>query len=140
MIVVGEPLHDLEKWGEVRVVPPVVIEPERAWHRRAAHLASIRQAMADAVVAANPGDVVLQNDMRLIGDPYAGSEVDGVRVLSGSIGRHVCPRAFIAYTRETLDRVQALWREATEGQACDVWSPVPKTLDYCAAVHDRRDR
>ena len=137
LIVVGEPLHDLSPWGDFVVLPPVVVDPLVAYRRRAAHLASIRLAMANAVEAANPGDVILQNDMRLVGDPYAGDEVDGVRVLSGSIGRHVCPRAFVAYTQDVLDRVRDLWRDATEGQACNVWSPVPKVLDYCVAIHDR---
>lgn len=139
--VVGEPVHpSIHQWGEVVNVPAVVIDtPEGAGYkmrRRYDRHTGIRQAMSDALHFAELGDLIMQNDVELLDDPFAGKEWKyHVRTLVAPLSdAHVCPQAFIVYDEETREEVLDVWN-GSRHQACVAWCAVPFVEDYVVAVH-----
>lgn len=128
IVVVGEPQHPLP--GEVTVVPPVYVGVDRYGKQE-----GIRRAMSAAVRAAKPGDLVMQNDIRLHGDPFQGAPTPGkIRTLAA--GRHHCPQAFIFYDEPTRQAILEAWAD-TRHQACVAWNHLQFVTDLTLATHER---
>ena len=141
--VVGEPKHDLSQFGAVHVVDPVVIDtppgPGYPMRRRYDHFEGIKQAMSVAVKKAKLGDLIIQNDVELTGDPFTGEKVVGsIRLLvTPRIPHHHCPQAFIVYDNKTRDAILEAWAD-TRDQSCIAWGPLSFVTDLTVAVHRRQ--
>lgn len=146
IIVVGEPgqyNRSCERWGNVTLSPPIFGMSSRPG--LTTRQTNIMTAMWEAVRASEPGDLILQDDVDLYKYPWEPVDRDAIRVLTGqnldpSIrGWHCCPQAFIVGSEKTRQKLIDLWDPAREGgkgeNACLAWAPIPKQIDYIAAMH-----
>ena len=147
IIVVSEPdgYHpSCERWGKVVVSPPVYGMPSSPGI--SAKQTNIMAAMWRAVSIAEPGDLILQNDIDVYGDPWAEPvDHDSIRTLVGvndkpGLGWHCCPQAFIM-GRDAKSLLEDLWDPVRIHPpleySCIAWAPIPKQVDYLAASEVR---
>lgn len=126
MIVVGEPLHpSLYEWGPVTVIDPTFGPPK---------IPAIRESMLEAVRRARVFEPVFQNDMRLLGSPYAPATFGRIRVLDRACQPdHCCPRAFVFYDEHTREAIIDAWTD-TEERTCTAWGHIEKVRTYRPAL------
>jgi hypothetical protein len=138
--VVGEPHHpSIAQYGEVVAVPPVIIDTKVGagylMRKRYDRHTAIRQAMSNALHFAKVGDLIMQNDVELIGDPFTGDVAPHyIRTLAKGRPGHYCPQAFIVYDTETRDEILDLWANSRH-QACVAWARLWFVDDLIVAEH-----
>lgn len=134
VVVSFNPVPDpsLIEWADdVRVSPAVprsVSLPSKS--------EAIKAAMIDAVLTAEPGDVVMQDDVEFHRSPFETNlRAGAVTILTKRISpQHVCPRAFRFATVEDQLRIVDLW-SGSPMRTCLAWDPMPKIMAV-RGVHD----
>jgi len=138
IIIVSKGGYDsaLLEYGEVVVSPAVLMDHSDGKRLGRKHLGILR-AMVAAVEEADPGDLIMQDDMFLASDPFREvAPLGTIRTLNEPTagGRHFCPRAFIISDEEIKVELLEMWR-IEELRSCLAWSGIEKVYDYTPAFH-----
>lgn len=131
----GEHSPELNQWADSVIVSPAVFVPfpEATLGRKKL---GILRAMRDAVELAEPGDLIIQEDIVVTADPFKEEAPPGTirNVCAGNrLAKHVCPRAFIISDEATKQRLLDLWA-SEDKQSCWAWADIEKVNDYLVAV------
>lgn len=134
VVVSFNPVPDerLSQWADSVWVSPAVPRSVSLPSKSEA----IKAAMIDAVMTAEPGDVVMQDDVEFYRDPFETNlRAGAVTILTKRISpSHVCPRAFRFSTVEDQLRIVELWRSSPL-RTCLAWEEMPKIMAV-RGVHD----
>lgn len=107
-------------------IPPVILEEGNQF--LSAKKLGILRAMRNAVEAAEPGTLILQDDIEVDGQYLKDVQVKPgkITVLNERIGRsHICPRAFIVPDEVMKTWLLGVWSNET-ATSCTLWKPLPK--------------
>ena len=92
--------------------------------------------MSDALHFSSLGDLIMQNDVELMGDPFTAEAMPhNIRTLVKPVDvGHVCPQAFIVYDTETKEEILDAWNDSRH-QSCIAWGHLDFVEDYIVAEH-----
>lgn len=105
---------------------------------------AIEKSMHQAAWMANPGDLILQEDVQLLSNPWQQPDPGTILLLQPKhqdrrLRWHECPQAFIVSDEQTLNTLRTAWKPSRERlwgeNACLAWGDIPKQRKRLAAIH-----
>ena len=99
-------------------------------------------ALYNAVLESTPGDLLIQDDVTMLIDPWAAPFAFGyIRTFAPPWQEgHYCPRAFMYYDLHVKDALLAAWNPERpdiphDEYACLAWAHIPSRKDFMGAQH-----
>jgi hypothetical protein len=127
----------VDELGYEVVVSPAVFMDTTDGKRLGMRKLGILRAMVAAVELSEPGDLIMQDDVEILQDPFSLATEEG-KILTltkpAFRGGHHCPQAFIIHDEDTRQELVSAWKEE-ELQSCKAWRHIPKLDEDIYARH-----